>query len=282
MEGNGTTEPEPQAEVPGSRHSWLTRARRSLAGLAVLALAVVVLASYVPGSIVASCRDAVATSGAVRICAPIGPNDVVAVGIVLLVVVAFLWPDLSEFSIFGLVSLKKQVDANKRQIAAEKQTTKELQHDLVYVRLAQQLPNVEQVAREAKERVASFTIDAAIAPTQPGGSSNERGTAEAEFKRLASEIDLYVRAVTLPANEGGAVLKEAQARGAVPSGVWLAQLTALRKWRDQFGTDLSYWAVLRNVVAAGGADRLSIEDMRSANELGGILLTAAQKAVRAP
>jgi hypothetical protein len=97
--------------------------RWASAFLLAAALAALVTATYFVPQL-ASCRDEVANTGnqaLARACGPVETNDIVAVGLWLFVILLLLLPDLSEFGIAGLLTVKRKVaEVEKRQESLER------------------------------------------------------------------------------------------------------------------------------------------------------------------
>lgn len=128
----------PATEQPGDHEPmrWQTRVRRWAAAVVVLVVVVLWVASrYSHGLFV--CRHVADDLGGVsKICNPPGLEDFVPV---LLLLVAFIWPDITELDIRGLGRIVKRLDqTNERQDQiAETQD-----------RIAHQLTQVQQVASQ--------------------------------------------------------------------------------------------------------------------------------------
>ena len=93
----------------------MTGSRRFVAFGVLAGLAVVVLRSYVSvdGEV---CRQAAgADRGTINLCGPIGPADLPALAVALLVALILFLPDLSELDIAGLVTLKRAVAEQKKE-----------------------------------------------------------------------------------------------------------------------------------------------------------------------
>jgi hypothetical protein len=137
-------------------------------------------------------------------------------------------------------------------------------------------PDVSTAAREAKQKQGTFTVDAVVAPAAPRLISDDGTRQESELVTLARNVDGYVRLSSAPV--GG--LREAQEAGSLPAGDLYVQMTALRRWRAQFDTQLRTWGVVRNTVLHV-PERLTDDDVRSAIELGRVLLQTAETSVNA-
>jgi hypothetical protein len=225
---------------------------------------VVVALSYVPGSGIASCRQQLSSDGrAVSVCGPIGTADLVLLGLLLLVAGAFVWPDLSEFGVAGLVTVK-------RRLQAQEKATRAMQSDVQNLTLALPAADVGVAVADTHQKAASITEDAWIA--SPGANqralSAERSQTEQELLDLAGEMDRYVRMASR-------LYPRSRLQGMV-----LTDLDALGRWLVNYDAELRVWATVRNAVIHV-PERLSDESVRNGVELGRSLVAAAKAYLQA-
>jgi len=162
--------------------------RRGIALTLVGGLTLVVALSYVPASSFAPCRDQLTVSGnIVHMCHPVGTDDVVAIGLILLCAVAFIWPDLSEVAIPGLVSLKKEVSATKLAVAETERRTAAVTTDVQNINLALPKPDMAQAAQ------AQAMLRAGSAPRvddDPGSGRPARGEGDGSTMTRRSRVGM--------------------------------------------------------------------------------------------
>jgi hypothetical protein len=245
--------------------------RWGIAVLVFLALASLVIASYIPETGVASCRDELANNSTiVRICGPIGAADIVALGLVLALALLLIWPELSEVGVPGLFTLKKQVAENR-------QRTQDVEADVRSLTLAQPEADVDEAVTEAtKTSFGQAQATIAEAPPTERVISDERRRAEADLGAQIQLIDQYL-AVMTSRNPADAI-RIAAKRGIIPSGDRNAQLRALRSWREDFDSPLRAFAAVRN-TAVHFPERLTDEEVRDGADLGRLLLAALDRHV---
>jgi hypothetical protein len=213
---------------------------------------VAVSLSYIPGSAIASCRQQLLSDG-----------RAVSVGLLLLVGGAFVWPDLSEFGVAGLVTVKRRLQAQER-------ATREMQSDVQNITLALPAADVGVALAGTHQKGASITADAWIAGS--GGNqrvlSAERSKSEQELRDLAAEMDRYLRM-------GSRLYPRSRLQGMA-----LTELDALGRWLVDYDSELGVWASVRNAVMHF-PERLSDESVRNGIELGRSLVAAAKAYLQA-
>ena len=211
-----------------------------------------------------SCRQQLLSDGrTVSVCGPIGTADLVLLGLLLLVAGAFVWPDLSEFGVAGLVTVKRRLQAQER-------ATRVMQSDVQNLTLALPAGDVGVALAETHQKVASIAADAWIA--SPGANqrvlSAERSKCEQELLDLAGEMDRYLRM-------GSRLYPRSRLQGMVPT-----ELDALGRWLVDYDSELRVWATVRNAVMHA-PERLSDESVRNGVELGRSLVAAAKAYLQA-
>jgi hypothetical protein len=218
---------------------------------------VLVVCSYFPVSGIASCRQQLASNGlVVTVCGPVGTDDLVVVGLSLLLAGMFIWPDLSELGIPGLVTIK-------RRLAEQEQATRAVEADVQNLALAQPTPGVTAVTA-TDEAPLSPTSSVSVLPTEPIAFATERGRNEQELLVLARDLDGYVRL----ANRFGPRLQQRSARP--------EELEALGRWLNDFDGQLRRWAAIRN-TAVHVPERLTDADVANGVELGRSLVSEAER-----
>jgi hypothetical protein len=220
--------------------------------------------SYIPASGIASCKQQLLSDGrAVSVCGPFGTADLVLLGLLLLVAGAFVWPDLSEFGVAGLVTVKRRLQAQER-------ATREMQSDVQNLTLALPAADVGVALAETHQKAASIAADAWIA--SPGTNqrvlSAECSRSEQELLDLAGEMDRYLRM-------GARLYPRSRLQGMV-----LTELDALGRWLVDYDAELRVWATVRNAVMHV-PERLSDESVRNGVELGRSLVAAAKAYLQA-
>jgi len=246
------TRPSDPVATPRRRRSDSIRVTLAWGILAVVAAAVAL--SYVSPAFQV-CRDVTTATGTVvRACGPVGPDDLVGLGLVALLVF-LLMPNLTEIS-FGSLVLKRRVADLEAQVArlTLNQQTAVSTTQIVAV-------NAGAALQAAEAKGAQLNLPTAIAAA-PASSlakptiSDERAQAEATMVRLWSELESVVSAVDTPAAEG--------ADGGKGDAV-------ARQWRELFGDELEVARAVRNTVAHR-PENLTDEEVRQGVELAAWLL----------
>jgi hypothetical protein len=236
------------------------KAVRRLAAIAIIVGALVAVAgSYglLPG--LAACRQEVTPSSTVvTLCRPIGSDDIVLVGLVLLVAIAFISPDLSEFGIPGLVNLKKTVRETKKKTDANTNALEDLIDSQPVPDLPQASASVDEKQEDVGERVSPV-------PAPIEGLRADRGPMEAELAELIADVREYERASRVNASE------YVGERGTL----YRAELESLREWHSRFADEISSLVALRPILGHA-PERLSEDALRAGIVLGRRLLETAQ------
>ncbi len=156
-----TAETAPQ-QAPVKKEWWrhlVTATRRALAGIALASVAIVVVLSYlvIDGAI---CREAAgADTGVVRLCGPVGPDDLPALAVLVLVAVLLLLPDMSEISVPGLLTLKRAVAEQETKTEALADQVAQLSIRMQQVNTVTTYiypPAPDQAAQDAERRDVEF------------------------------------------------------------------------------------------------------------------------------
>jgi hypothetical protein len=234
-------------------------------GAAVVILLVAlgsVAASYLPNSPVAACRATLTSAGSVvTICRPLGTDDIVLIGLVLLVAGLCLAPDLSEVGISGLVSLKRRVREEAKRAA-------EVRREVEGLVASQPIPDLTQAVASADLKGQETAPDEVVSPTDQGGRilSAERTLLERRLSKLINNVDEY-RSMSDPDR----VRRDPYGDlGGAP----------LRRWRSRFAHELATFAGVRTVFRSA-PERLSDEDVEKAVNLGERLVDEAQRSITA-
>lgn len=261
------------------RFPWIGL-RRAVAAALVLGLTAIVILSYLPNAVIASCRHEVTNEGTVvALCAPIGAADIVAVGLVLLIAAVFISPELSEVGVSGLITLKRRVDEAQR----EQRTTGDTVRSLT---LAQEVPDLGATRRELSEQLARWselqdnvhvvpngTSRPSTAPRDARVISEQRADLEERLLRLANETDEYFR--VLSHEDPLRMLRHPSRYRKIRDVDLEAYLAGLRLWSMAYEDLLRKWAVVRN-LAVHYPEKLSDDEVRDAVALGEGLLTALE------
>jgi hypothetical protein len=258
---------EPEPSPWWDRSPW-EALRLAGAALIVLVMAAVAVASYIPGTGVASCRGQITATGAeVELCQPIGPSDVVGVGLVLLVALVLIWPEISELGIGGNY-------VKKRQRAIERQQA-ETAATVGHLVLAQPSPNLDAYVAELT-RAAGERHDTHEVPSARGKRllSSERVDGETQLLGLARELDRYIQLLESP-NAERALRHPAYSR---VFGQYNEErfLDALAEWQETFDEQLRSWAIVRNTLTHF-PERLSDDEIRAGIALARDLLSAIKR-----
>jgi hypothetical protein len=252
----------PDADDEESEAFWDRQPYKALRQLAAIAIIIGVLlavaGSYGVVPSLAACRQEVTPSSTVvTVCHPIGTDDIVLVGLVLLVAIAFISPDLSEFGIPGLVNLKKTVRETKKKTDANTSVLE----DLVSTR---EVPDLPQASASVDEKQEDAGDVAAPTPAVAGELTADRGPLEAELASLIDDVREHERASRLSAAEYVGY------RAKLPR----ATLESLREWRSRFADEIASLVGLRPILTYA-PERLSDEELRAGIALGRRLLDAA-------
>lgn len=193
--------PNPPAKKKTGIEHVATAVRRLLAILAIAFVVLGVVRSYVFDD-ARVCREVVASdTGKVEVCGPVGLEDVPALGVMLLVGVLLLLPDMSEVSIPGLVTLKravqeqaKQTEALTREVANISLNMRQETNLNFYPRpLDDAISDVDKRDRAIQEKGRNAVADesAEDGPPDTGVSapSAERALLETEVIRLWNAIE---------------------------------------------------------------------------------------------
>jgi hypothetical protein len=209
--------PTPPTPAPAAKKKewWqhgLTALRRLLAVVAIGVLVLVIARSYAyTNDDVKVCRDVAASDkGKVNVCGPVGLEDVPAIGVLLLVGVLLLLPDMSEVSIPGLVTLKRAVEEQSKQ-------TKALSNEVATLALSMRQdttvnvypPKLDDAIKDVAARdkaiqekganaVAQETPEFGPEDTGVSAPSEERAVLEAEVIRLWNALEAAIPGLRPP------------------------------------------------------------------------------------
>jgi hypothetical protein len=290
MTGSTPATKDSNGNLPGLVHV----ARRLTAGAIFLVVTLGVGATYVPGG-PRVCRDQLAGSGSlVSVCQPAGLNDAILIGLLLLLAILFLLPDISEFGIAGLLSMKmrQRITATERKASAAEGKADRAEAELMYVAMAAPAPSTKTIARAAHNATVKSNRQPTISvPTRL--LSPERMDLEQRFWAASAGIDRYLRLprsrlAQFSARQPGELpdqatylpirLQQLLRADGVPPRSTEAVLDAIRIWQGGYELELSAFARVRNVFAHG-PERLSDDDLSAATDLGEGLLSAVRRAI---
>jgi hypothetical protein len=272
----------PGSAASPSRGRWITALRRAGAVLALVILAGLVARSYlVPAAEV--CRDvAGADAGVVRLCGPVGPQDLPALGLFLLLVVVLLLPDFSEVAIPGLVTLKRAVEeqAKRTDSIEARLSIQQTNTTNVYP------PDLGKIARDVESRNAELSTRAEAGGTAaqrppvflPDGlpitlPSPDRALAEAEILRTWEILQPFLP----PRGDAWVALQRRRRDVASPE-----QLdSAYGDWYYVYREDLETFRTLRNTVVHV-PQNLTDKQVREGADLARLLMDSFNRLVPLP
>jgi hypothetical protein len=245
----------------------VSAARRLLAVAAITFVVVVVLRSYTFDDARVCREQAASDNGIVEVCGPVGLEDVPTLGVMLLVGVLLLLPDMSEVGIPGLVTLKRAIEEQSKQTASLSREVAALtmrQDTTVNIygpaKLDDALADVAARDKDIEERGKAAVVETAaestasetgVAPPSPA-----RAVLEAEVTRLWNALDPLV-----PGRKRGPVI--------FPLDVQL-------DWYGLYQKDVEAFRTLRNTVVHEPG-YVTDEEVRKGVELGRSLLASYRK-----
>jgi hypothetical protein len=190
------------------------------------------------------CREELTSSGIVAtVCGPLSPADLPLLGLILLVALAFLWPDLSEAGVPGLLTLKRRLEDVEKK-------TDDLTEDVRHVEVRQLAPRdlaELPAAVESKEQaVQSFTADAVIAGTT-GAKPQAYEEFLAAWERIRPYAELRISATPSSADPAADVLRTLESREVVSP----LDLAAIRIWQETFKGEIADLRAARNALMHG-------------------------------
>ncbi len=252
--------------LPAARTAGRARlqvARRSAAGLVAVGAALATLATYViPGWEV--CHARLTTDGrAVQLCGPISADDSILIGLVLFLVLLLLIPDVSEFGIAGLVTLKRRVESvERRQHDIEfRLSLSHVQSQQMTVNLAGEL--VAVLRRAPIENVAAPSYETADFTVTPSYLAPAEALARGiEQSPPVSPEQLAERIITAVLSAGGLERgRAAQVGGAITITMThpLTEGTSIRIGIDTPGVRFDVLPVLSSNIASGSNPSVRLE-----------------------
>lgn len=210
--------------------------RRAGAVVLVLLLLAFTVLTY---TVLPICREAPGPESApVVICGPVSVADLPLIGMMLIVALALLWPDLSEAAVPGLISVK-------RQVAREAMRTDELTDQVRHVETRIVSPRtIDSLAAAAVQKTQGETENV------PAVESPVKAETRHEFMAAWASIFPYL---ALPIGPG-AQSSASEAAGELKRLEGLTEvspldLSAIRMWRDTYAEELGDLRLLRNSVA---------------------------------
>ena len=195
---------QPATETPWWNSGRMVGARRGVALLLLLALSALVVVSYLPDSPVRACREQVAATGTlVTVCRPLGTDDIVLVGLIVLGAGLLLWPDLSELGVGGLLTIK-------RQVAETKAVTDQLQGDVRALGIVQERPDLADAEADVKPPEGGAAARTGATTTGGSGAAIQSvavsaGVAPEEGRKVMLELRRWVYSNDRPLREWAAV-----------------------------------------------------------------------------
>lgn len=257
-------EPEKETEEAGSS-SWPS-ARQIIGGVIATVALVFILATYFFEDLQV-CRDRLVDSGqTAEICGPVGNDDLVFVGIALLVALLFFWPDFSEISLPGLVTLKRRVEKQEER-------TDELARIIQQLSVSQTM-TVQVIPADPRELKES--ADEKLSQVEQGNVPTVAEEPSLQLRQPTPERAV-LEAILLRSWER--IAEYAQpARGRGRAIVWSDEeyLPAwLRQWRRTFAEEIEGLRLARNTVAHR-PENLSDEGLRRWLEVANTLLRSIE------
>ncbi len=268
--------------VAVSKWSLAVRAIRWLTSLLILAIvAGLIAASYVSPEWQRCSEDVAPNSTVVRVCSPVGLADGLLIAVVVLLAL-LLYPDLSEISVAGLGSIRRQI---REQTELTKELSEHIQTLQVQVGQSQSLhfnlaiPDLVASAEQAQEKDA--LLEQGQAPVvidtpreEPRRLSPDRALDEARLLASVTDVDRYLRLALGPWGQSAtmAIAREA----GLDDHSLSAQLMSLRGWANVFRDELRAFEVLRDTVRTH-PERLADEDVRAGIQLSQSLLDGARR-----
>jgi hypothetical protein len=266
--------PNPPAKEKGPVEHAVTALRRLFAAIAVGLVVLAVVRSYAFDD-ARVCRDMVASdTGIVEVCGPVGLEDVPALGVLLLVGVLLLLPDMSEVSIPGLVTLKraveeqaKQTEALTREIATIALNMRQDTTVNVYPpKLDDAIKDVDKrdkaIQERGREAVALETAETGPADTGVSAPSAERALLETEVIRLWNAFEDSIPGFRPPFSRVGFR----------PNDI---------DWLTLYRNDVEAFRTLRNTVVHRPGN-VTDDEVRKGLELGRRLLASYRRFGTAP
>jgi hypothetical protein len=257
-------------DEPADKTTKWDLARRGAAGLILLAMTGFVVATYVPGGL-RICREQLTTAGAVvQLCRPAGTDDIIAIGLLLLLALVLLAPDLSEFGVGGLLNVKLY-----RRVAAIERQADSAATDVALLSLAAAAPTSDSIT-DASASAASKARSGDISTRHIERTiSLGREKAEQEFRALIAELDLYLRMLSVGTVNPERPAQELARREGVPMPRARYLLQLLRDWQSRFDGELTEYAKVRNTFVHY-PERLSDDELRAGIGLAQRLRAAAR------
>lgn len=246
------------------RSRWRRRFRWLLAAFVYLTTLGAILASYLGLFGVAACRRALTTAGTVRVCQPIGTDDIVAIVLILSLAVLLIWPELSGLGSPNLAALRRRLDAAEAK--AERAAL-----DARGLALADPIPDVRVAVEAATARVRALTSESSVAVSsrQPRQLGKVRAESEDAVIHLANAIDRLLSIPTSPDPVGE--LHGMVESGVVRPGDLYEYRRLLGRWQGALDAELRTMAAVRNQVA-NFPERLADDEVSAGVDLGNLLL----------
>ena len=251
-----------------------TLIRRIVAFSVLAALAVAVAGTYLFDSF-RICRDSATDAGSVTLCGPVGPADLPAIGVVLLVALLLLLPDLEELAIPGLVSLKARVQHQEQKLAAVENSVNQiaLSQTNVTIGLPAVVPDFGRLPEETDRKAELFRAAPDVRSSvgmQPVAEARmvapDRAVREAQVLDLWEKLSRFI-----PWTPAGRRL-DADAFSQ-------AKYHELLEWAETFRPELRDLQVIRNTVAHEPTN-LTNAQLDQAIELGEKLLGLLQEVLQ--
>jgi vacuolar-type H+-ATPase subunit F/Vma7 len=250
-------------------YSNVVTAVRRIIALAVLLTLVAIVARTYAFADAGVCRQAVgADKGIVTICGPIGPNDLPALAVALLVGLILLLPDLSELDIAGLVTLKRAVAEQQKQTDELRQTVQQLS---VHQETNVTLVTTKDVsdATETVKRVDRAVMDKSVAPmlgVVPNGELAPQATVDAATTVAPSRAIDEAQVMRLWQRIESSIEVPSRDVASSPRQT-IDTMGPAEQWLALFGHELGVFRAVRNTVAHR-PDALTDEQLADGVKLG--------------
>jgi hypothetical protein len=264
-------------ERPDStRKSRSKPALRQVVAIIVIALAATLVILSNLASWPRVCADAVATVGpnaVVRTCSPIGLPALIPVAVL---VVALLWPDLSEVAIPGLVTLRRTIEEQAQRQSVLEHRILQIQNSQTAQQQVTVLMTTEHLQRlpeEAKEKAPLLEGNGRLTQRDIGLTPGA-GRSGPPAGATVAELGMMVLTVWEELARVLAAIDDPRGHGmrAASDRFTDEQLRLIERWRDLYDQEINVVQAARNAVAQGGQPSLSASDLQQVIRTGKELL----------
>jgi hypothetical protein len=239
----GRTLPDEPNKPTASEKS--VRSRSEIAALVLVGLvtAAVVLTYFVPSLRV--CRDHVLDTGAVvRACQPVGVDDALTIGLILLFAI-LLMPNVVELGVPGGITLKRRVEAVHERVARLDEKVDRLviaqemsvSNTIIVADPREYLESMPRKAAAFEQSKGAITegIAAREAAREDRVISDDRAVLESRLVRAYARLEPFLGL-------------SGTYRGRVPADLPDNFIGPLRAWREAFAEEISIVRATRNAV----------------------------------